>query len=182
MSVWLCECVAACVCIVPFATARISHKCGGVQGGVYLTAVPFTSRLAGPREAMLHAIVRRNYGATHFLVHDHHGEETYAMITGTGTSAVIASESATVDAGPLFRAQAAVELLKKCERLPPGLCVANRVLTAGVSPWWLRHESELGIEILAAADFKMVFVPTVRQYLAGTLRLGLRGVARHCSR
>ena len=134
MSVWLCECVAACVCIVPFATARISHKCGGVQGGVYLTAVPFTSRLAGPREAMLHAIVRRNYGATHFLVHDHHGEETYAMITGTGTSAVIASESATVDAGPLFRAQAAVELLKKCERLPPDLCVANRVLTAVCRP------------------------------------------------
>lgn len=46
--------------------ALIDHHYGSLP--VYLSVLPLAMRLAGPREALWHMIIRRNFGASHFII------------------------------------------------------------------------------------------------------------------
>jgi sulfate adenylyltransferase len=49
-------------------TYKAVAKCGYPKEKVLLSIIPLAMRMAGPREALFHGIVRRNYGASHFII------------------------------------------------------------------------------------------------------------------
>lgn len=65
----------------------------------FLALLPLAMRMAGPREALFHAIIRRNYGASHFIVGRDHASP------GIGSNGE-----------PYYRPSAARELAKSYEK------------------------------------------------------------------
>lgn len=71
-------------CDIPF---RVRMKCYNhvlpYLGDATLSILPLSMRMAGPREAVWHAVIRRNYGCSHFIVGRDHAGPSYKKADGT---------------------------------------------------------------------------------------------------
>ncbi|MDT4939144.1 MAG: sulfate adenylyltransferase, partial [Pseudonocardiales bacterium] len=105
-----------------------------------LSLLPLAMRMAGPREALWHAIIRKNYGATHFIVGRDHG--------GPGTDPAGRPFYRPYDAHTLLRQHASelgIEILafKRLVYLPD----QNRYVSADRVPAGQRSWSISGTEL-----------------------------------
>ena len=71
-------------CDVPFPVRMTCYKAVlPYLPDASLAILPLSMRMAGPREALWHAIIRRNYGCTHFIVGHDHASPSYRKKDGS---------------------------------------------------------------------------------------------------
>ena len=70
-------------CDIPFPVRMKCYQSVlSFLGDVSLVILPLSMRMAGPREAVWHAVIRRNYGCTHFIVGRDHAGPSYKTKEG----------------------------------------------------------------------------------------------------
>jgi sulfate adenylyltransferase len=71
-------------CDIPFPVRMSCYKQVLPHiGNAHLSILPLNMRMAGPREAVFHALIRKNYGCTHFIVGRDHAGPSYKKKDGT---------------------------------------------------------------------------------------------------
>jgi sulfate adenylyltransferase len=71
-------------CDIPFPVRmKCYRKVLPHLGSATLSILPLSMRMAGPREAVWHAVIRRNYGCSHFIVGRDHAGPSYKKQDGS---------------------------------------------------------------------------------------------------
>jgi len=72
-------------CDIPFPVRMKCYRevLPALPVGTTLSILPLSMRMAGPREAVWHAVIRRNYGCSHFIVGRDHAGPSYRKQDGS---------------------------------------------------------------------------------------------------
>lgn len=110
------------------AYERILHRYPA--GRAALALLPLSMRMAGPREALWHAMIRKNHGATHFIVgRDHAGPSAKradgeAFFDPYAAQALLAKHAAEIGIEPIFSKAIAyypeLDAYLPVDQAPPG--------------------------------------------------------------
>lgn len=68
-----------------------------LQEQVTLALLPLSMRMAGPREAVWHALIRKNYGCTHFVVGRDHAGPSYKTAEGNSFFSPYAAQNLVLE-------------------------------------------------------------------------------------
>ena len=79
---------------------------------IMLGLSPFASRIAGPRDALLQAIVRKNFGCSHFMVADDHADP---FANGNKGSKLFYEKGAAQDLVELLAPKTGIEMVPQVE-------------------------------------------------------------------
>jgi len=162
------------------------------NGMAHLALLPLAMRMAGPREAVWHAIIRKNFGATHFIVGRDHA--------GPGKNSLGADFYGAYDAQDLVQKhqeELAIEMvpfqmmtyIPSLEEYHPIDEVPKGLQTLNISGTELRHHLKSGTEIPSwfsypevVASLRESYPPRVKQgfvlLLTGLYNSGKDSVAR----
>jgi sulfate adenylyltransferase len=158
-------------CDVPFSVRMACYKGVLVEGlgdGARLSVLPLSMRMAGPREAVWHAVIRRNYGCTHFIVGRDHAGPSYKTASGaTFYESFAAQELALSMADAIGITIVALEEVAYCPRLdiyiPLSAARAVGVETKSISGTEFRRLLESGEEVPAWYSYPSV-IRTLKEF------------------
>ena len=157
------------------------------HGTVILSLLNLAMRMAGPREALWHAIVRRNHGCTHFIVGRDHaapgaGRDGRAFYGPYDAQALMAEHEDEL--GIAMVPFEEVVYAQKAKRYLPARRVAHGDRALSLSGAELRRRLAMGLEIPdwftfpeVAQELRRAFPPRHRQGFA-VLFTGLSGAGK----
>ena len=157
-------------CDIPFPVRMTCYKevLPSLGDGATLSVLPLSMRMAGPREAVWHAVIRRNYGCSHFIVGRDHAGPSYKTAAGTPFYGPL-------DAQNLARSMAddigitilAIEEVAYCPKLeiytPISLAAAADVPTVSISGTEFRRLLATGEEVPSWFSYPSV-VKTLKEF------------------
>jgi sulfate adenylyltransferase len=150
--------------------------------------LPLAMRMAGPKEALWHAIIRKNYGCTHFMVAADHADPFASsgrdLFYPPGAAQEYVAKHEAVSGVKMVAFKKMVYLPNKVQYVPVDQCSESETQTLELSGTELRRRLAFNLEIPAwfsppevVAVLKKAYPPRCRQGLTLFLT-GLSGAGK----
>ncbi|UTW44122.1 bifunctional sulfate adenylyltransferase/adenylylsulfate kinase [bacterium SCSIO 12696] len=139
------------------------------QRSAMLSLLPLAMRMAGPREALLHAIVRKNYGCSHLIVGRDHaspGKNAKGQSFYEPSEAQHLLEQWQAELGITLCATPQISYVEQWGRYCSSADIPKGVQTQQVSGSELRHRLQRGAEVPEWLSFPEVMDVLKRRYPA----------------
>lgn len=155
-------------CDIPFPVRMKCYQAAlPYLKSVSLVILPLSMRMAGPREAVWHAVIRRNYGCTHFIVGRDHAGPSYKTKAGKSFYGVLdAQRLAKQMEGAIGITILTADEVVYCEDLQtymPGVKAAGHVVK-NISGTAFRQMLTMGQDVPEWYSYPEVVAPLKEHY------------------